>query len=123
MNYPLSIISSLKPVAQLLINLNAGPSRKSCQTILYLKTEIKPFSLLSGFLNMFFRSRIDASHARVIGHTVYRQHVRRGPRIDLVSLGITTQIVEARDHLVLESFVDHILPPEIPHSVLDPLEI
>ena len=85
----------------MLRNLNAGPSRKSCQTILYLKTEIKPFSQLSGILIMFFRSRVDASHARIIGHTVYRQHVRRGPRIDPVSLGITTQIVEARDHLVL----------------------
>jgi hypothetical protein len=67
-----------------LSNLNAGPGRKSCQTILYLKTEIKPFSLLSGFLIMFFRSRIDTSHARVIGHTVYGQHVRRGPCIDVV---------------------------------------
>src|SRR5215510_4041887 len=107
----------------MLRNLNAGPRRKSCQTILYLKMEIKPFSLFSGILIMFFRSRVDASHARVIGHTVYRQHVRRGPRIDLVSFGITTQIVEARDHLVLQSFVDDILPPEIPHPVLDPLEI
>ena len=72
---------------------------------------------------MFFRSRIDASHARVIGHSVYRQHVRRGPRIDGVRVGITTQIVEARDHLVLQSLVDHILPPEIAHAVLDPLKI
>ena len=95
------MISSLKPVAQILRNLNAGPSRKSCQTILYLKSEIKPFSLLSGFAFMFFPSRIDASHACVIGHAVYRQHVRRGPRIDRVHVGITTQIIEARDHLVL----------------------
>src|ERR1044071_6100752 len=101
MNYPLSIISSLKPVAQILRNLNAGPSRKSCQTILYLKSEIKPFSRLSGAEIMFFRSRVDASHARVIGHTVYRQHVRRGPGIDVVCIGETTQIVEARDHLLL----------------------
>ena len=72
---------------------------------------------------MFFRSRVDASHARVIGHTVYRQHVRRGPGIDVVRIGITTQIVEAGDHLVLESFVDDILWPEIPHAVLYPLEI
>src|SRR5678816_662480 len=107
----------------MLSNLNAGPRRKSCQTILYLKMEIKPFSLFSGFSNMFFRSRVDASHTRVIGHAVYRQHVRRGPCIDVVSIGKTTQIVEAGDHLVLQSFVDHILPPEIPHSVLDPLKI
>src|SRR6185503_8868756 len=107
----------------MLRNLNAGPSRKSCQTILYLKMEIKPFSLFSGFLIMFFRSRVDASHTRVIGHTAYRQHVPRGPRVDVVRIGITTQIVEAGDHLVLQSFVDHILSPEIPHTVLDPLEI
>ena len=85
--------------------------------------EIKPFSLFSGFLIMFFRSRVDASHARVIGHTVYRQHVRRGPRIDRVCVGITTQIIEARDHLVLESFVHYILRPEVPHAVLNPLEV
>jgi len=68
----------------MLRNLNAGPRRKSCQTILYLKMEIKPFSLFSGIPIMFFRSRVDASHARVIGHAVYRQHVRRGPRVDVV---------------------------------------
>ena len=72
MNITLSMISSLKPVAQILRILNAGPSPKSCPTILYLKTEIKPFSLLSGAEIMFFRSRVDASHARVIGHAVYR---------------------------------------------------
>src|SRR6185369_9263893 len=104
-------------------NLNAGPSRKPCQTILYLKMEIKPFSRLSGVLNMFFRSRVDTSHARVIGHTVYRQHVRRGPRVDVVCVGITTQIVEAGDHLVLQSFVDHVLAPEVSHSILDPFKI
>ena len=100
MNIPLSTISSLT-FAQMLRNLNAGPRRKSCQTILYLKTEIKPFSLLSGILIMFFRSRVDTSHARIIGHAVYRQHVRRGPCVDAVSVGKTTQIVEAGDHLVL----------------------
>ena len=66
------MISSLKPVAQILRILNAGPSPKSCQTILYLKTEIKPFSLFSAGVFMFFRSRVEASHTRVIGHAVYR---------------------------------------------------
>ena len=66
-----------------------------------LKRKSSPFHDLAPILFMFFRSRIDATHAGIIGHTVYRQHVRRGPGIDLVSLGITTQIVEARDHLVL----------------------
>jgi hypothetical protein len=72
---------------------------------------------------MFFPSRIDASHARVIGHTVYRQHVRRGPGVDMVRIGITTQIIEARDHFVLEPFVHDILTPEVTHAILDPLEI
>lgn len=95
------MISSLKPVAQILRILNAGPSAKSCQTILYLKFEIKPFSLLSALVFMFFRSRIDAPHARIVGHPVYRQHVCCGPRIDRMSIGVTAQIVEAGDHLVL----------------------
>src|ERR1043166_120854 len=123
MNYPLSMISSLKPVAQILRSLNAGPRPKSCQTILYLKFEIKPFSLLSALVFMFFRSRIDASHGCVIGHAVYRSHVRRGPGIDRVLVGISAQIIEARDHLVFESFVHYILRPEIPHAVLHPLEV
>ena len=51
---------------------------------------------------MFFPSRIDASHACVIGHSVYRQHVRRGPRIDRMSIGITTQIIETGNHRILQ---------------------
>src|SRR5215213_1171382 len=123
MNYSLSTTSHSEPAAQILRNLNAGPSPKACQTILYLKLEIKPFSLLSTLLFMFFRSRIDASHTGVIGHTVYRQHVRRGPGINRMGVGITAQIVEAGDHLVLESFVHHILGPEVSHAVLDPLKV
>lgn len=78
----------------MLVILNAGPSRKLSQTILYLNMKINPFSLLWRLLYMFFRSRVDASHARVIGHAVYRQHVGRGPCINVVRIGITTQIVE-----------------------------
>ena len=43
---PVSIISSLKTIHRSK-NVVAGPSAKSCQTILYLKREIKPFSRLS----------------------------------------------------------------------------
>ncbi len=38
-------------------------------------------------------------------------------------VGKTTQIVEARNHLVLQPLVDHILAPEIAHAILDPLKI
>ena len=36
---------------------------------------------------------------------------------------ITAKIIEARDHLVLEPFVDNVLAPEVPHPILDPLKI
>src|SRR5687767_14883287 len=72
---------------------------------------------------MFFRSRIDASHLRIIGHTVYREHVSGGPCVGGMSVGITTQVVETCDHLVLQSLVHNILSPEITHAVLDPLKI
>ena len=72
---------------------------------------------------MFFRSRVDASHLRVIGHAVYREHVCRGPSIGRMSVCITAQIVEAGDHLVLQTFVHDVLAPEVSHAVLDPLKI
>src|SRR6476620_10432177 len=43
---PVSIILLLKTTHRSK-NVVAGPSAKSCQTILYLKREIKPFSRLS----------------------------------------------------------------------------
>ena len=72
---------------------------------------------------MFFRSRVDATHARIIGHTVYRQHVCCGPCVHGVSVCITTQIVETRDHFVLQSLVNYVLSPEVAHTVLNPLKI
>ena len=66
-----------------------------------LKRKSSPFHDLAPILFMFFRSRIDTAHPRIIGHTVYREHVCRGPCIDRMSIGITAQIVEAGDHLVL----------------------
>src|SRR5262249_49628742 len=96
---------------------------KISQTILYLTAEIKTFSRLSAVVFMFFRSRIDASHARIIGHAVYRQHVRCGACIDRMCIRITAKIVEAGYHLVLESFIDYVLAPEIAHAVLNPLKV
>lgn len=46
-----------------------------------LKRKSSPFHDLAPILFMFFRSRIDAPHACIIGHAVYGQHVRRGPCI------------------------------------------
>ena len=72
---------------------------------------------------MFFPSRIDASHPRVVGHSVYRQHVSRGPGVDRVGVRITAQIVETGDHRFLQPLVNYILAPEIAHSVLHPFKI
>ena len=62
---PVSIISSLKTTHRSK-NVVAGPSAKSCQTILYLKREIKPFSRLSAHFVYVFsvthRSRACAYH-------------------------------------------------------------
>jgi hypothetical protein len=70
-------------------NLHTSPRYKIHQTILYLLVEIKTFSLLWANFFMFFPSRIDASHAGVIGHAVYRQHVGRRSRVDRMRVGIT----------------------------------
>src|SRR4030095_2876146 len=72
---------------------------------------------------MFFPSRIETSHAGVIGHAVYRQHVCCGPSVDRVSVSVTAQIIEAGNHLVLQSLVDYILAPEVAHAILNPLKI
>lgn len=62
--------SWLKPVTQIWKISYAGKANKSWQTILYLLVEIKTFSRLSAKLLMFFPSRIDAAHARVIGYSI-----------------------------------------------------
>ena len=72
---------------------------------------------------MSFRSRVDASHARIVGHSVYSQHVCRRPRVNRVQVGITAEIIEAGYHRVLESLVDNVLAPEVSHSVLHPFKI
>ena len=38
-------------------------------------------------------------------------------------IGIATEVVEAGHHRVLQSFIDDVFPPEITHTVLDPLEV
>src|ERR1043166_3831925 len=88
--------------------------------------ESKAFSRLRAHLFMFFqsrRSRIYATHARVIGHPVDCQHVGCRPGVDRVRVGVPAQIIETCNHGVLESLVHHIFPPKIPHSVLHPLKI
>ena len=45
-------------------------------------TEIKTFSRLSAYFNMFFQSRVYAAHPRVIGHSIDGEHVCRCPGID-----------------------------------------
>src|SRR6266850_3458666 len=72
---------------------------------------------------MFFPSRIDPSHACVIGHAVYRQHVSRSACVDRMSIRITAEIIEAGDHRILQALIDDILPPEISHSILYPFKI
>src|SRR5437016_11591979 len=72
---------------------------------------------------MFFPSRVDTSHACVIGDSVYRQHVGRGARVDRVGISITAKVIEAGDHSVLKPLIDDILPPEISHSILYPFKI
>jgi hypothetical protein len=56
------------------------------QTILYIAAEIKTFSQLSGKTSVFFPSRIDTAHPRIIGHAVYCQHV--GCRSGIYGMGI-----------------------------------
>src|SRR5258708_31796372 len=72
---------------------------------------------------MFFPSRVEPSHARVVGHSVYRQHVSRSPSIHRMRVSVAAKIVETGDHTVLQTLIDDILTPEITHTVLDPFKI
>src|SRR5712691_1215877 len=72
---------------------------------------------------MFFPSRIDTPHSRIIGHAVYGQHVGRRPGVDCMCVRITAKIVEARNHRFLKALVDDVLAPEIAHPVLYPFKI
>ena len=72
---------------------------------------------------MFFPSRIDASHACVVRDSVDRQHIRSGASIDRMRVSVPAQIIKARHHCVLKSFVYDILAPEISHPVLNPFEV
>ena len=65
---PVSIISSLKTTHRSK-NVVAGPSAKSCQTILYLKREIKPFSRLSAHFVYVF----SVTH-RCLSSSYHRPH-------------------------------------------------
>lgn len=66
-----------------------------------LERKSSPFHDLAPLLFMFFRSRIDATHTRIIGHSVYGQHVGRGPGVHRMSVCVTTQIIETGHHFVL----------------------
>lgn len=66
-----------------------------------LKWKSSPFHDLAPILFMFFQSRIDASHACIVGHTVYSQHVRCGPCIDRMRVRESAKIIKAGDHFVL----------------------
>ena len=113
-----------------------GPSQKifaqlagteSCQTIPYQLMEIKTFSRLNPYFFMSFPSRIPsciyASHSRVIGHSVYRQHVSCGPCVNRMGVGISAEVIEAGNHRILKPLVYYVLSPEISHPVLDPLKV
>ena len=72
---------------------------------------------------MFFPSRIEAPHARIVGYPIYGQHVGRGPGIYRVGIGVPAQIIETGNHRVLKPLVYHVFAPEIAHPVLNPLKI
>ena len=84
-----SMISSLKPMAKSQTILALVRVLNHARPYSTLKRKSRPFLDLQAVLFMFFRSRVDASHLRIIGHTVYREHVRSGPRIGRMSVGIT----------------------------------
>ena len=71
------------------------------QTILHIAAEIKTFSQLSGKPSVFFPSRIDAAHPRIIGHAVNRQHVSSRPCINRMGIGVPAKVIKTRDHRIV----------------------
>ena len=66
------MISTLKTARKYLEMLSLVPVLNHARPYSTLKRKSSPFHDLAAFLFMFFRSRIDAPHARIIGHAVYR---------------------------------------------------
>src|SRR5207302_10008566 len=97
--------------------------RNTGRSLPFPKLEIKTFSRLKASFYLFFPSRVYPSHPRIVGDAVDCQHVCRGARIDGMSVGIATEVIEACHHRVLQSFIDDVFPPEISHTILHPLEV
>src|SRR6185436_11615935 len=68
-------------------------------------------------------SRIYPSHARVVGHPVYSQHVGRGASVNRMRIGITAKIIKAGNHCFLKSLIDYVFPPKVSHPVLNPFKV
>jgi hypothetical protein len=62
-------------------NLRLVPDLNHARPYSTFRWKSSTFHDLAPILFMFFQSRIDATHACIIGHTVYRKHVRSSPGV------------------------------------------
>src|SRR5437016_14189264 len=97
--------------------------RNTGRSLPFPKLEIKTFSRLKASFYLFFPSRVNPSHPRIVSNAVDCQHVGRRSRIDGMRVSIATEVIKAGHHRVLQSLIDDVFPPEITHTVLHPLEV
>src|SRR5438270_13468082 len=70
------------------------------------------FHNLAEKTSMFFSSRINAAHSRVIGHAVNRQHVSSRSSVNRMGICVPAKVIETCDHRVVQPLVYHIFAPE-----------
>jgi hypothetical protein len=91
------LIPHLEPWSKPKIRHTRG-GMESRQTIPYQLREIKTFSRLNPYFFMSFPSRIYASHACVVGHSIYREHVGRRPGVYRMRIRVPADVIEACHH-------------------------
>ena len=65
-------------------NLRLVPDLNHARPYSTFRWKSSTFHDLAPILFMFFQSRIDATHPCIIGHTVYRKHVRSSPGVHIM---------------------------------------
>src|SRR5207244_11494117 len=109
----LSFLCSQRNDPQITSPSYESEQRNTGRSLPFPKLEIKTFSRLKASFYLFFPSRVNPSHPRIVGNAVDCQHVGGRPRIDGMSIGIATEVIEACHQHVMRLFIQHVVPPEI----------
>src|SRR5215469_5237449 len=82
-----------------------------------------PNSRKRDLASIFSSLGVNTPLANGVGHTIDRKHVSCDAIVNVMSFGVTDDVVERRLHNGLELLVDHGFLPEVSLTVLHPLEV